>query len=206
MQTVMICRSIVVTSTESGGASKQCRQPPSPIVMMCILRGLLPIAQLLPERNVALLKVCWVSQERVSTQFPVDCLASLYPAHSLSGMSFPVAAMQHFLRGKKPSNSCQVSSQGSSSHEVNRVLSWMHPRCRRFRVKRDTCVTHSHPSSNLGRNLSPVRGFLTTPDSAAFNATSRQPSHIGGSLCTPRVPGLRAVVRCSCEPRGGQTM
>jgi hypothetical protein len=39
LQTVMICRSIVITLTESGGASKQCQQPltPPPILKLGLL-------------------------------------------------------------------------------------------------------------------------------------------------------------------------
>jgi ribosomal protein L37E len=67
-----------------------------------------------------------------------------------------------------------------SSHEVNRELSRMHPRCGRFRVKRDACVSCGHPSSNLGRNLFPPRRFSYYTRFSRFNGTAKQPSHDNG--------------------------
>jgi hypothetical protein len=107
----------------------------------------------------------WCSLERASTRYPVSQLASsLCLDYSLSSKSSPFAA--NAIYGVKKPSFCQASSQADSCHEFNRGLSWMPPRCGRSRVKRDTCVTNCHPSSNLGRNLFPRRGFLTTPDSA----------------------------------------
>jgi hypothetical protein len=127
------------------------------------------------------------SLERASTQCPVYHLASfLSLAHSLSGNVTPLQKLQFSVW--TPSD-CQVPSQVGSSHEFNRVLSWMHPRCGHFRSKRVPSQRH-----------------VPTPDSAAFNGTAG-PSYpsFRGLSCTTGVPGLRAVVQCSPAPRWGQT-
>jgi hypothetical protein len=107
-------------------------------------------------------------------------------AHSLSGNATPLQKLQ--IRAWTPSN-CQVPWQVGSSRKFNRVLSWMHPACGRFRLKRV-----------------PSQRYVPTPDSAEFNGTvgPRYPS-TGSLSCTTGVPGLRAVVRCSQGPRWGQT-
>jgi hypothetical protein len=142
------------------------------------------------------------SQERVSTtRSPLFRLASsLSLGPSLSGRSVPFAAIAKFWV-RKPSYFCQVPSQVGSSHEVNRGLSWMPPRCRRFRVKLDTCVTSCHPSSNLGRNLFPRGVFLPHPIQQVEKHSVTVLPVIRVSDCTPRASGLRAVVRCSRAPR-----
>jgi hypothetical protein len=112
--------------------------------------------------------------------------------------SLPLAKTRTMLPlGWNPSDYAQDPSQVGSSHEVNRELSWMLPRCGRFRVKWDTCVTYGHPSSNLGRSLFPRGVFLPHPiqqvertSVAELPATSQ-----GVADCTSRASGLRAVVR-----------
>jgi hypothetical protein len=144
------------------------------------------------------------SQERADTQYPVViCLASpLSLAYSLSGKSTPFA--ENAILGVQKPSDCQVPSQDGSSYEVNRELSWMLPRCGRFRVKRDTCVTYCHPSSNLGRNLFPVRRFSyhTRFSGVQEHHATVLPCRLGSQSAPPR-PGLRAVRRVQVRPRGG---
>jgi hypothetical protein len=138
-----------------------------------------------PDRGRGVSGGC--SQERANTRGPVVQLASsLSLAHSLSGKSAPFAANAN-LGVQKPSD-CQVPSQVGSSHEVNRGLSWMLPRCGRFRVKRDMCVTNCHPSSKLGRNLFPPRWFSYHTRFSGFNRT------VGRVTCR-RVQGCTTWLR-----------
>jgi hypothetical protein len=145
------------------------------------------------------------SQERASTRSPVLRLASsLSLALSFSGRSTFLTAIAIY-GARKPSNSCQVPSQVGSSHEVNRGLSWMPPRCGRFRVKRDTCVILDHPSSNLGRNLFPPRRFSYHTRFSGFNRTVGSCYLVLGSSLHHPGSGLRAVRRVQSRPRWGET-
>jgi hypothetical protein len=83
-----------------------------------------------PDRGRSVYGGC--SLERASTQSPVYHLASfLSLLHSLSGRSAPFAEIA--IYGVRKPSDCQVPSQVGSSHEFDRVLSWMHPRCGRLR-------------------------------------------------------------------------
>jgi hypothetical protein len=137
-----------------------------------------------PDRGRSVYGGC--SQERVSTRYPVHQLASsLFLAHSLSGRSTPFAVTAIF-GVRKASDYAQVPSQVGSSHEVNRVVSWMHPRC----------VTFCHPSSNLSRNLSLRGGFLPHPiQQVERTSVTLLPVTRRGSARTSRGSGLRAAVR-----------
>jgi hypothetical protein len=64
-----------------------------------------------------------------------------------------------------------------TSHEVNRELSWMLPRCGRFRVNGIRVRASCRPSSNLGRNLFPPRRLSYHTRFSRFNGTARQPTH-----------------------------
>jgi hypothetical protein len=148
------------------------------------------------------------SQERVSTtRSPLFRLASsLSLALSLSGKSTSLAVKTAIYGVRKPSHYFQVpSSQVGSSHEVNRGLSWMPPRCGRFRVKRVTCVTFGHPSSNLGRNLFPRGVFLPHPIQQVERHSVTTVTSQGGNDCSHIATGLRSVVRSSRVPRWGLT-
>jgi hypothetical protein len=157
-----------------------------------------------PPRAVSVFGGC--SQERVSTaRSPLFRLvSSLSLALSLSGRSVPFAATANF-GVRKPSDFCQVPLQVGSSHEVNRGLSSMPPRCGRFRVKRDTCVTNCHPSSNLGRNLFPRGVFFSHPIQQVGGHSATTVAKKGVADGTPIATGLRAVVRSSQSPRWGLT-
>jgi hypothetical protein len=96
--------------------------------------------------------------------------------HCLSGNASPLAA-NAFMWIRAIEQYC-VRAAGTS-HEVNRELSWMLPRCGRFRVKRDTRVALCHPSPNLGRNLFPPRRFSYHTRFSRFNGTARQPALLG---------------------------
>jgi hypothetical protein len=157
-----------------------------------------------PDRAVNVSGGC--SQERVNTQYPVFHLASsLSLAHSLSGKSTPFA--ENAIYGvQKPSDYAKVPSQDVSSHEVNRDLSWMLPRCGRFRVKRDTCVSLAHPSSNLGRNLFARGVFLPHPiQQGQERSATELPCPKEGSQSEPNGHGLRAVRRVQLRRRWGST-
>jgi hypothetical protein len=94
-----------------------------------------------------------------------------------------------------------------SSHEVNRELSWMLPRCGRSRVNQIRVRALCRPSSNLGRNLSLHGGFSPHPiQQVQWTSVAVLPATRRRSLaCTKSPPALRAVVRCSQVPHWGQT-
>jgi hypothetical protein len=96
--------------------------------------------QTVPFRDRSVFGGC--SLERASTQCPGYHLASfLSLAHSLSGNATPLRKLQFSVW--TPSD-CQVPSQVGSSHEFNRVPSWMHPTC-----------GHYHHNEYLRRGTSP---------------------------------------------------
>jgi hypothetical protein len=153
-----------------------------------------------PDRGRSVSGGC--SQEMVSTRYPVHQLASsLFLAHSLSGRSTPFAATA--IYGVWKPSDCQASSHVGSSHEVNRVLSWMHPRCGRFMAKRDTCVAFCHPSSNLGRNLFLCGGFLPHPIQRRSKAQcDRVTCHKGDWLALPRYKAFGPLSGEAKHPAG----
>jgi hypothetical protein len=140
-----------------------------------------------PDRGRSVSGGC--SLERANTQYPVYHLASsLCLDHSMSGKATPFAANANlFVRTPLY---CQTSSQVGSSHEFDRVLSWMHPRCGRYRhneyLRRGTSP---HP---IQRCSMAQRDRVTRP-----SAKGSDMHH----LCY----GLWAVSGCSREPRWGQT-
>jgi hypothetical protein len=85
--------------------------------------------------------------------------SSLCLGHSLNGNATPLQKLQ--IKVRTPLN-CQASSQAGSSLEFNRVLSWMHPRCGRFRVNGSVC-DKLPPFPNLSCNLSMRAGLLPHP-------------------------------------------
>jgi hypothetical protein len=138
--------------------------------------------------------------EMASTQIPVCHLASfLCLDHSLGGNATPLQKLQ--IGAWTPSY-CQTSSQVGTSLEFNRVLSWMHPRCGRFRVNGYVCCIRQ-PFPNLSRNLSLRAGFLPHLIQRRSIAQCGRVTLPLGSLLHHRVHGPRAVVRCSQVPRWG---
>jgi hypothetical protein len=77
---------------------------------------------------------------------------------------------------------------------LERFLEILATRCGRFRVKRDTCVTNCHPSSDLGRNLFPCGVFLPYPIQQVRSDSGRCYLPKGSSL-HHLGPGLGAVRR-----------
>jgi hypothetical protein len=130
-------------------------------------------------------------QERAGTRHASQLAASFARVDiSLSGNPTPLQKMQ--IRVWTPSD-CHASIAAAGSSQVfRRVRSWRHTSGDRSRVKRDTCVASSHPSSNLGRNLFPSGVFLSRTKSAGSMA-QRDNRRL---ICTSPRPGLRAVVRC----------
>jgi hypothetical protein len=128
-----------------------------------------------PPQEVGVFTGCL--QERASTRRH-RCQRALFSrsSHCSSGLTSP-RAVNAYLGSRAIEQYC-VRAVGTS-HEVNRELSWMLPRYGRFRVKRDTCVALYRPSSNLGRNLFPLRRFSCHTRFSRFNGTARQPSHLG---------------------------
>jgi hypothetical protein len=138
-----------------------------------------------PDKGRSVFGGC--SLERASTQSPVCQLASsLVLDHSLSGNATPLQKLQSKVW--TPSY-CQASPQAGSSQEFNRVLSWMHPTCGRYRL--NEYLRRGTSQHQTQRCSMAQRDRVTRP----HRVLDRH------HLCH----GLRAVSGCSREPSWGQT-
>jgi hypothetical protein len=143
---------------------------------------------------------CGCSKERSSTRRICQLALFARSSHCSSGNVTPLAA--NAIVGSHAIEQYCVRAVGTS-HEVNRGLSWMPPRCGRSRVNGIRVRALCRPSSNLGRNLFPPRRFSYHTRFSRFNGTARQPSP-RALTCTNPQPALRAVVRCSQDPAGAR--
>jgi hypothetical protein len=88
-----------------------------------------------------------------------------------------------------------LKTNGNQKTSTRGEQSWRLATRGRFRAKGYVCCKRQ-PSQNLSRNLFPPRRFSPPGDSAAFNGTARQPSHLGLGMhhpvagATPRCPVL----------------
>jgi hypothetical protein len=108
-------------------------------------------------------------QERASTRHLCQLASFSRSSHCSSGNVTPLAA-NAFL-GNHASEQYCVHAVGTS-HEVNRELSWMLPRCGRFRGNRIRVRALCRPSSNLGRNFFPLWRFSYHTRFSRFNGTA----------------------------------
>jgi hypothetical protein len=101
------------------------------------------------------------SGERPNTRRTFRLAFLCRSSRCLRGEKISLAA--NAIYGKSRHHSTFCAHADGSSHEVNRGLSWMPPRCGRSRVNGIRVRASCRPSSSLGRNLFLRGGFSSHP-------------------------------------------
>jgi hypothetical protein len=138
--------------------------------------------------------------ERAGTRHLCQLAFFARVGHSLSGNATPLQKMQ--IKVWTPSY-CHASLQaGSSQQSFSKIGSRAGSFCPvGGSGLKDTCVSSSHPSRTCGRNLFLRGGFSHWQSQQSSMAQRDKRSLLS---CTPRIPGLRAVVRRGQDPAGAR--
>jgi hypothetical protein len=123
-----------------------------------------------PDKTVETSVLAGCSEERPNTRRIHQLASFVRSSHCSSGNVSSLAA--NAILGKSRHQAIYCVHAAGTSHEVNRGLSSMPPRCGRFRVNGIRVRALCRPSSNLGRNLFLPRRFSYHTRFSRFNGTA----------------------------------